>query len=215
MRTIVMVLRGGGDFTFRDVTLITSHINNKWKSKEKPHIICLWDDAKHVYELGNITLIPLSNSYQGTWARIALYSPEMEKYRPYLYVDLDTAIIESLENIFNLIVDESKFITLEDFYQKGKLATGLVWFPANSEKIKAIWKAWKRPVGNRMDRFLWEVVKPDQFWQDLTDTIVDFKPFRGELLPKIKKGTNLVCFHGKPRIWEATNINWVNEYTCV
>ena len=204
-----MVLRRSNEFTFKDVVLIVRHILDKWQSKEKPRIICLWDGG--YYDLGNIELIPLNNDYQGTWSRMMLYSPEMEKYRPFLYIDLDTAVIESLENIFELVKDESKFITLEDFYQKGELATGLAWIPADSEKVNHIWKSYKGEQGWRMDYFLRKVVKPDLFWQDLTDSIVDFKPRGAILLLKIPQGTNLVCFHGKPRIHEA-NIPWVKDY---
>jgi hypothetical protein len=213
-RTIVLVLRSGKDFSFTDVELICKHINSKWKADEKPQIICLWDNATREYNLGKLKLIPLKNDYPGTWARMQLYSPEMEQYRPFLYVDLDTAIINSIENIFDLVKDESLFITLEDFWEKGKLATGLVWFPAASNKIQGVWKAWQKSSakGVRMDKFLRECIKPDAFWQKLTDSIADFKPKSKEYLKLIKEGTNLVCFHGNPRIPQATNIKWVNEY---
>src|SRR3990167_2080693 len=101
--TIVVVLRSGGDFSFRDVELIARHINGKWKSETKPHIICLWDKASMEYDLGNIHIIPLVNEWPTWWSRMILYSPEMEKYRPFLYIDLDTAVIQSLENIFKLV----------------------------------------------------------------------------------------------------------------
>jgi hypothetical protein len=213
MRTIVLVLRSGGDFSINDVILITTHIINKWKDSVKPNIICLWDNASEEYDLGNIKFIPLKNNLPGTWSRIQLYSPEMEKYRPFLYVDLDTAIIDSLENIFDLIKNENHFITLEDFYQKGTLATGLVWFPSNSEKISKVWKNWKGIVtGRRMDYFLRKHIKPDTFWQNLTNFIFDFKPNK-KVLTQLPIDAKLVCLHGKPRIFEAaTYIEWVNKY---
>ncbi len=212
--TIVLVLKNGRGFGFRDVELIVRHINGKWESGNKPRIICLWNKASEYYNLGNVELIPLRNNLPGTWSRIQLYSPEMEQYRPFLYVDLDTAIIRSLENIFTLVKDQSKVIVLEDFYQKRKLATGLVWFPAESAKIRRVWKRMKRgtALGKRMDFFLRKVLLPDIFWQNLTNTIHDFKPSRKPKLAKLPKGTNLVCFHGKPRIFDAQDIPWVEEY---
>ena len=208
MRTIVIVLKRSKDFQFRDVTLLVTHVLDKWKG-EKPRIVCLWDGG--YYDLGNMELVPLNNNYKGTWSRMMLYSPEMEKYRPFLYVDLDTAIIESLENIFELVKNPDMFISLEDFYHKGQLATGLVWVPAGSEKVKHIYKSYRGEQGKRMDNYLRRVVKPDIFWQKLTDTIIDFKPKGGILLSKIPQGANLVCFHGKPRIHDA-NIPWVKDY---
>lgn len=216
--TIVIVLRSGGDFAFRDVELIVRHINGKWKSEIHPRIICLWDKASEYYDLGNFEIVPLSNDYPKWWSRMMLYSPEMEQYRPFLYVDLDTIIVQSLENIFELVKEPDKFIPLEDFYQKGQLATGLAWIPSNSAKIKNIWKAWQKEGqgSSRMDYFLRKVVKPDMFWQELTTTIYDFKPKSTGVLKQVPEDANLVCFHGKPRIFDAANssisLGWVKEY---
>jgi len=214
--TVVLVLRSGGGFSFRDVVLIAQHINGKWKSETRPRIICLWDKASQEYDLGNLEIIPLNNNYPGTWARMQLYSPEMEQYRPFLYIDLDTVVIDSLENIFELVKNSSQFITLEDFWQRGQLATGLVWVPANSDKIRNIWKAWVkqgfRPSQKRMDYFLRKVVRQDVFWQDLTKSIHDAKPRKVGVITNIPEGANILCFHGKPRIHDAIHIPWVNEY---
>ena len=217
IKTIVLVLKSGGDFKIRDVELIARHINGKWQSKVRPRIICLWDNASQEYDLGNIKFIPLRTDQPGTWSRIQLYSPEMNIYRPFLYVDLDTAIIGSLENIFTLIKDETQFITLEDFWQKGRIATGVVWFPANSEKVNKIWKEFQGAKGSRMDSYLRKVVQPDIYWQQLTTTIYDFKPKTGKLLTQVPTDANLVCFHGRPRIFTAAEgslvIDWVKNYT--
>ena len=214
IHTVVLVLKDGKGFSFRDVELITNHINNKWKSDARPRIICLWNKALQHYDLGNFELMPLTNDWPGTWSRMALYSPEMEQYRPFLYLDLDTAVIDSLENIFELVKNPSMFITLEDFWQKGLLATGVAWIPAGSNKIRKIWKAWKKDEGakgSRMDNFLRKVSVQDAFWQNLTNTIHDFKPRKGGKLTAIPKGANLICFHGRPRIHD-TDINWVKDY---
>jgi len=214
VKTIVVVLRSGGDFSFRDVELIARHINGKWQSEVRPRIICLWDNASQKYDLGNFEVVPLSNDYPKWWSRMMLYSPEMEQYRPFLYIDLDTVIVNSLEKIFELVKNPSLFITLEDFYQKGQLATGLAWIPANSVKINAIWKAWQRQgVGpGRMDKFLRKVVQQDMFWQNLTKTIYDAKPKHVGVLTNIPADADLLCFHGKPRIHDTINIPWVRTY---
>ncbi len=210
-RTIVLVLRSGGDFSMRDVELIVRHIQGLWQSPVRPRIICLSDQATQHYDLGSFELMPLQNSHPGTWSRIALYSPQMEKYRPFLYIDLDTAIIQSVEKIFDLVEDETQFITLEDFWQPTLLATGLVWFPAESEKVQDVWEHFVSGLGSRMDRYIRRVVSADVFWQDLTDTIYDFKPRSKELRTALDPKTTLVCFHGKPRIFDA-DVQWVKQY---
>lgn len=213
-RTVVMVLRSGGDFSMQDVELLVNHIQNKWKSTERPRIICLYDKASQVYNLGNFEIHPLTNQHPGTWSRIMLYAPEMEQFKPFLYLDLDTAVIQSLENIFNVVQDKNDFITLEDFYQKGQIATGLVWFPKDSKKTQTVWKEFKGVKGNRMDYFLRNVVKADKYWQQLTKTIYDFKPQRSVPMQELPKDANIVCLHGKPRMFDAAQyIKWVKYYT--
>jgi len=65
----------------------------------------------------------------------------------------------------------------------------------------------------RMDYFLRNYTKQDLFWQQITNTIIDFKPRRNDLLKNVNKDANLILFHGKPRIFEAAEtINWVNDY---
>jgi hypothetical protein len=217
-RTIVVVLRSGGDFKFRDVELIARHINGKWRSNTKPRIICLWDRATEPYDLGNIEILPLKNDLPGTWSRMALYTPEMEQYRPFLYVDLDTAIIQSLENIINKIPDPSLFIPIEDFWQPGQLATGIAWIPANSNEIDTIWKTWQRQPqgGTRMDSFLRKCITPKLFFQNFVRTIYDFKPKHGGLLNPVPEDADIVCFHGKPRIFQlaeaSMSLDWVKNY---
>lgn len=216
-RTIVLVLRSGGDFQLRDVELIARHINGKWKSNIRPRIICVCDLVTEEYDLGNFKLIPFKSNYPGTWSRIYLYGPEMDKYRPFLYVDLDTIVVDTLENIFDL-VDPTCFITLEDFWQKGQLATGLVYFPKDSIKVKTVWNSFKPESvrSSRMDNFLRKVISADVYWQQLTDTIHDFKAKEGSLLSVLPSKSNLVCFHGKPRIFTVAegsiSIDWVKDY---
>lgn len=211
----MLVLRSGGDFGFRDVELIVRHIRGKWEG-EQPRIVCMWDKVTAEYDLGNMIVIPLPADQPGTWSRIHLYSPEMERFRPFLYIDLDTAVINSLEKLFDLMKDESLFVTLEDFWQRGRLATGLMWVPANSEKIRKVWEAFKHKQGSRMDNFLRQVVRQDFFWQQFTQGVVDFKPAHGRYLMELPKETDVVCFHGKPRIFDVAeasiSIPWVKEY---
>jgi hypothetical protein len=217
--TIVLVLRSGGDFSFRDVELLSRHIKGKWQSEQRPRIICLYDKASSAYNLGELQILPFNPGVLGTWSRIHLYSPEMEQYKPFLYVDLDTAIIKSVENIFNLVQDPSKFITLEDFWQRGQLATGLVWFPADCKITQQVWKNWKpeHATGSRMDNYLRrQGVRADLYWQQITDTVYDFKPIDKKLLNYIPGNANLICFHGKPRIFQVAEgsltIKWVQDY---
>jgi len=215
-KTIVLVLRSGGDFSMSDVLLIAKHIHLKWVSEIKPKIICLYDKVDDVINLGNIELHPLGNNNPRVWCKIALFSPEMEKYRPFLFIDLDTAIIASVEKIFDLVENKNQFITLEDFWQPGELSSGVLWIPANSNKIKKIWDSFTPDLikGFRMDMYIRKCVKADNYWQKLTSGVYDFKKNVkfNKFLVTLPENSELVCFHGKPRIPEAQNIPWVKDY---
>jgi len=217
VKTVALVLYESQDFTFRDVQLICVHLRNKWRtSVDELQIICFWNKASREYDLGWVRIIPLDKKWPKWWSRMILYSPEVEHLRPFLYLDLDTVIVNSIENIFNLVTDETKYITLEDFGQPQRLATPVVWFPKQSAKIDSVWKAWTKQIEmpqGRMDYFLRNYTKQDLFWQQITNTIIDFKPRRNDLLKNVNKDANLILFHGKPRIFEAAEtINWVNDY---
>jgi len=210
--TIVLVLSEGNGFGFRDVELIAKHINSKWQDPILPRIICFCKNVSFSHSINNLELIPFP-VLPGVFSKLTIFSPAIEEYRPFLYVDLDTAVYDTIEKVINAVPDESKFITLEDFYDKGRLATGLVWCPANSDKVKKIWDMWDENHMKRfrMDFYIRSVVQADYFWQRLTNSLVDFKPRRGVYVTQVPEGTSLVCFHGKPKIFES-EVEWVKEY---
>lgn len=218
MNRIVLVLRSGGDFSFPDVRLIADHIVKTWKGEGKPEIICFWDKAIIPIDLGHIQVLPMPNEHPRVWSRVSLYSPELEYLRPFLYIDLDTAIIQSLHTLFEAVQgNEDKWITLEDFYRPGQLATGLVWFPKKNKKLDLIWNKWQTvkdiPQG-RMDFWLSSVTTHDLFWQRIVTGVYNFKPRTGlsKYLLTLPHDSILVCFHGKPRVPQADFVPWVNHY---
>jgi hypothetical protein len=95
----------------------------------------------------------------------------------------------------------------------------LVWFPANYEKIKTVWDEWNKSQqvqGFRMDTFLRKYIQPDLYWQQLTTKIYDFKPKTKLVLNPLPEDADLVCFHGKPRIFQVVesslSLAWVKNY---
>lgn len=212
--TIVLVLSNGKDFGFTDVELIARHINGNWKSLVKPRIVCFWDKATTDYDLGNLEIKPYP-VLPGLYSKLTIFSPTLELYRPFLYMDLDTAVVGTVEDIIDSIPDHTKFITLEDFYQTGRLATALVWIPKDSKKVKKVWDYWDSAfmgLHKRMDLYIRSVVTADLYWQQITNRVIDFKPKRGIFVTQIPNNASLICFHGKPRILNADNIPWVKEY---
>lgn len=216
---IVLVLRSGGDFKLSDVYLLATHIHKYWSSKLRPNIICFTDTIQEPHSVVGLTFKPLPVSkWTGWWSKINLFSPSLQELRPFLYLDLDTAVIGNLQNLVPQKGLVDKFIMLEDFYRKNKAASGVMWVP-NNDKVNVIWNTWlfnwktaiKEYRGDQ--NYVEAICPPDELWQKLIGEVVtSFKPnrkWRTELPVK----STVVCFHGSPRIPEAAKtVEWVNDY---
>ncbi len=211
--TVVLVLRSGGRFGLDDVKLLARKIHRtSWVD-----LVCMSDMD---FKIDGVERIPLDHNYPGWWSRMELYSPRMREYRPFLYVDLDTAVLGSLNELVEKIpCKKTMYVPLEDFYQTNLLATGLLWMPLESDKINWVWVQWMKarcPVSStRMDYFLRQHIKPDVFWQELTQSVKGFKKKGGGSRKYLESpnGASVVCFHGKPSIWDAAaKHEWIKEY---
>jgi hypothetical protein len=211
--TIILVWRSGGKFTFKDVELITYHLH-KWNEGIK--IICVTNKVEIEFDLEKIKMIPMEIKLEGWWSKLNLFSPQLEKYRPFLYLDLDTAVVGALDNIIpSSDILKNSFITLEDFYQKNKLASGVMWIPKDSEKVRQIWEVSlnKKQINKnkRLDYFLREITT-SLFFQDYTNKIRSFKPTQKNYLTELPENISVVCFHGSPDIFEVKDVDWVFKY---
>jgi len=214
--TIVLVYRKGGDYTIKDVSLLACHLRKQWQGSLR--IICICDGFRKPCKLTkSLLLIPMKNLWKGWWSKMNMFSPEMEKYRPFLYIDLDTAIVGSLNDLFPP-VDQTKFITLENVYYPGHIGSGLMWIPANNKKVKAIWDKWiANPEKGMTDpggdqKFIEKTITVDDYFEK--ERITSFKPApRQHWLRTLNSKLSIVYFHGYPRIPQAgQRIPWVTEY---
>ena len=168
-----------------------------------------------------------NDEWPGWWAKMNLFSPELKQLRPFLYLDLDTVVLQSLKDLVPPKDKQDKFVMLRDFYRPTQMASGLMWVP-DTVLIDEVYKQWiKRPKTNIKkykgdQNFISSVVKgkgPDLFWQDISkpNYITTFKPFNAKKRPEWRTefpaNSAVVCFHGKPRIPEAANtVDWVKDY---
>jgi hypothetical protein len=217
--TIMLALRSGGDFTFQDVELISYHIKTHYRGIYGLKIYCLWDKIDQEFELKNCTCIPTPNKeWPGWWTKMNLFNPEMEQYRPFLYLDLDTAVVGDISELLDRnCVD---FIGLEDFYNKGKWASGMMWLPMQNEEIRRIWNEWIKGSEELIKKFrgdqnfISNFTLLNRYWQDKTNKICSFKVRNKDRswLQEIPEDVSVVCFHGQPRIKDAISVPWVREY---
>lgn len=217
--TVIMVLKKGGDYHFSDVEILCHHLKDKYKGDLPLRLICINDLFSKEQVLCGCLFLPMQDKWKGWWSKMNLFSPFLERFRPYLYLDLDTAVITDYAQLFPQEEQEDNLITLRDFYHLDKLASGVMWIPAENVKVTAIWNEWvKSPRKNQLayrgdQEFMRGVIKKaDLYFQDLHSLICSFKPKQGWLtiLPVDKA---IVCFHGQPRPSKAaTTISWVSRY---
>lgn len=211
---IVTVLKAGGDFHIADVKLLADNLRVNAGNLDVT-IYCLTDLAISPITNYGIKFIPIPDAKKGWWAKLELFNPALEDLRPFLYMDLDTAIIGDYSELFP--EDNTKFITLSDFYRPSKSASALMWVPALCDKVKAVWTAWiKHPkllmkIFRGDQDFIFDTVEADIKYQNITNIITSFKPNKIWLREQPKE--SVICFHGQPRIPKATEtIEWVKQY---
>lgn len=216
----MLVLRSGGDFNFRDVEVLSYHLHLYWQSEDVLKVYCLYDKIDQVFELKNCILIPMPNKeWVGWWSKMNLFAPALDVYRPFLFMDLDTAVIGPYSDLFSN--DFKGILGLEDFYRPNNFASGVMGIPSNDEIVTGIWKEWmKNPELHikkyRGDQnFISNFILSNKYWQYVTDKICSFK-VRGSdktWLMEVPKNISIVCFHGFPRIKEAVyRTSWIKEY---
>lgn len=226
---IVLLLKETEKFCFWDVRLITHHIRKHWSGERAPRIVCLWDRATSVFELGSFELWPMPHpDYRDWWCKMNLYHPDLDSLRPFLYLDLDTAVLGDLKPLMDKILDEfpDDFIMLEDFNIKDQPSGGVMWFPAgDDENNNTILQAFaeRGEEVRRTDVFLEKYRgKPDRYFQDFSNEIEAFRVLmkrvkktsaRGRWLTEVNQKTTLVCFWGKTKIPAGCRkADWVKEY---
>lgn len=138
------------------------------------------------------------------WSKLELFNPAIRG--DFLYIDLDTFIAGSLDDILSV----DRLVVLSDFNRLEKMASGIMFIPEHERE--AVWKNWIadpehhmrawRGVGDQgfLSQF-WE--KADR-WQDiLPGQIVSYKVHHKK---NDAAGARVVCCHGRPKPRE---LNWI------
>jgi len=219
---IMLVYRSGGCFTLDDVHLLCKHLQIQKGDLKWLNIYCITDVVDQTITLSDVTLLPMQYHLNGWWSKMNLFSPVLNELRPFLYLDLDTAILKPINSILLPSIYAKGFIMLRDFYRPRHGASGIMWIPKyfSNPKIEKIWDAWhgheisivKKFRGDQ--EFINSVVTADYFWQDFHKSIVTYKPDNGRSRRlKLDGGESIVCFHGKPKINDAAKqADWVKRY---
>lgn len=183
--TKVCVLRSGGDFEPRHV---------QWLAQQVPGLVCLSDQR-----IAGVKTIPLEQDWPGWWAKIEAFGPSIDG--DMLLMDLDTVVLR-----VPALPTETTVLT--DFTKPDRIGSGFIYVTA--EDRARVWEAFTADPKGHMRRhqaegdqgFLFDYLAGAARWGD------NFRSYKAHCLGGVPDGTDVVCFHGKPRPWKAAQ-RWI------
>ena len=195
--TVACVLRSGGDYHPEHVQALATGVATYLPDA---HFVCLSD-----VDVPNVETKPLLFDWKGWWSKIELFSPGTFRGRV-LFMDLDTVVVGDLSEI---AAYAGEFCIVRDFYVPARPQSCLMAWDADGDVARRIWDAFRADPERHMaehrsdQEFLRTVIGDDaDKFQDLyPEQVVSYKVHvRGKRMPK---GARIVCYHGRPRPWEA------------
>ena len=182
MVTKVCVLRSGGDYRPEHVQRLASMV---------PGIVCLSD-----VDVPGVECRPLMTDWQGWWSKMEAFGPSING--DMLLIDLDTTV-------FRLPAMPSVTTVLPDFYRPHLMGSGFMYV-TEADRARC-WEIFRANPKHHMARcttreawgdqgFLMPLIGKSPRWGR---TVVSYKVHCQKGIPP---GTEVICFHGKPRPWD-------------
>lgn len=202
MLTVACVLKSGGDYWPSHVQALRDGVA---RNLTLPHrFVCLSDMEV------DCERIPLRNGWRGWWSKIELFRPALFS-GPVLYLDLDTIVTGSLDEI----ATGHRFTVLRNFWASAygephRIGSGLMaWDTDLSAIYQAFAAAPERFIREYRTKERWgdqafiaaHAPVPMDRWQDRhPGKVVSFKK---DVLParRVPPDAAICCFHGQPRPW--------------
>lgn len=188
--TPACVLRSGGDFS-------PPHV--QWLARQVSGLVCLSD-----VDVPGVRTIKLEHDWPGWWAKMEMFGPSLQG--DVLMIDLDTVVMSIPEM-------PSQTTVLRDFSEPSVMGSGFMFVTAQDRA--RVWEAWLTDPERHMREnarwpkwgdqgFLQDLIGDSLKWQDIAP-VYSYKAHCRSGLPADAK---VVCFHGKPRPWDANDL-WI------
>lgn len=188
--TPVCVLRSGGDFRPEHVQRLAAQV---------PGLLALAD-----VPVPGVPRIPLRYDWPGWWSKMAAFDVA---HIPgdLLLIDLDTLVLR-------MPAIPSVTTVLPDFYRPSLMGSGFMYL-TEADRLRC-WVEWMRDPAGHMRRcrtrerwgdqgFLMPLIGNSQRWGS---NVVSWKVHCRAGIPA---GTDVVCFHGKPRPWDVGEFDFM------
>lgn len=220
MLTVACVYRSGGEYCPDDVVRLARGVHSHLTIPFR--MVCLTDRSDEVsrhsawYSDMTCQIHRLLANWRGWWSKMEVFGLA----GPVLYLDLDTVIVGSLDELAYRVLESDKLLMLRGFY-RGDRCSGIMgwgagvstqWIldsfiadlrnpPAYVQTETALRMTMKtrtcRGDQEWLDHLLNTTLTPTVFVQDVASGIYSYKVnVKGVGLPN---DARVVCFHGKPR----------------
>ena len=207
MFTIACVLKSGGEYDQEWVRKLRDAVA---RNLTRPHRFVCLSDVEVPCER-----IPLQHNWDGWWSKIELFKPGVLTDNT-LYLDLDTAIVDSIDDLTNLDFD---FAMLRSFANPNQPASGVMWF--RNVPTQVYTKFAKQPdawIAHYYRHRIGAYCGDQAFISDtvgdkiafLTDIYSGITSYKLHCKTKLLPGTSIVCFPGNPKPTELDD-EWLLE----
>jgi hypothetical protein len=218
---IASVLKSGGVYDEKYVDRLASAI--KRHCTVEYEFVCLTDFPKDSFNADLVdTVIPLEYDLKGWWSKLELFRPELFKDKQVLYFDLDTLIVDNIDDFASY---GGNFMALRDFNILTGLGSGILsWRGGNYDHI--FHKSINGLINNTLrlasynggDQQVIEMLVGSRVeWvQDLfPNKMAAFKIQCYNEKNKsvsIPEDTSIVCFHGSPKMRDIKEDPVIKEH---
>ena len=204
--TVVCVYKTGGDFTEDYVINLRNAVGRHLKGGHR--FICLSDEKR----VGNVETQPLTEGWPGWWSKLELFKDQFEE-GPIIYLDLDTLVTGDFSALAQL---ESTFTMIKGFRQTDRRGSGIMAWHSDMSFLFEEFKAQAtRLLGTVKDpKALWDQIfilrelRKRDIEPDVVQKHVKVASYKNHCKGGLPEGTQLVCFHGKPRPSDVQD-DWV------
>ncbi len=194
---IACVLKSGGDFKSAHVYAL-QEMCAKYLPNED--FVCLTDMTL------DCATIPLIHGWEGWWSKLELF-----RLPSALYMDLDTVLVGDCSEMLEAARPHD-FVIMRDIY-RGKrnplaMQSSLMWWSKPHEFLYDEFKTGERYCEGGDQIYLEHALRnePVTYWQDITDGVCSFKA--DVLEHGVRARDKVIVFHGKPRPWEQTRVQY-------
>ena len=211
MLNIVCVLRSGGDYDWEYVYKLRGGIESNISI---PHKFMVFTDIPNADN--SIMQYSLEKHWEGTWSKIEMFKLVGEN----LYLDLDTIIVKEMDYLINnarlmyhTALSYDLFLMLKAFRKGEKWASGLMYWQGDYSWL------FYNLERHQIDSYgKWEqrYIKDQLYGRQVDIRSIggdEIKSFKWHCREGVPEGTNIVCFHGKPRPRET--YLWDGRYLLV